>query len=140
MFFDRIYSVEARSGLDPKAGTVLWRFDANDYPVTGGGMSYTDPRGRVWNINTAGAIIPKVPAVPAVPGGWSWEHSCHVHGIAHSIRPQGADNRVAGWDCRLRLVDASFWDQAEAWDYSVWDDAEWAGPARRQLELEEEVV
>lgn len=28
-----IYSVEMRSGLDPTAGTVLWRFDGNDCPT-----------------------------------------------------------------------------------------------------------
>ncbi|HEY9377744.1 MAG TPA: hypothetical protein VIQ02_11690, partial [Jiangellaceae bacterium] len=30
---DRIYSVELRTGLDPAAGTVLWRFDADEAPT-----------------------------------------------------------------------------------------------------------
>ena len=51
---DRIYSVELRTGLDPAAGTVLWRFDANDYPGTG--TSYADPRGRTWTLTNALAI------------------------------------------------------------------------------------
>ena len=37
----RLYSAEMRTGLDPAAGTVLWRFDASEYPGTG--LSYTDP-------------------------------------------------------------------------------------------------
>jgi hypothetical protein len=57
-FFDgRVYWTEMRSGLDPNAGTVLWRFDAEEY--TGTTTSYTDPRGRVWTFNGAGALVPK---------------------------------------------------------------------------------
>ena len=52
--FDRIYSVELRTGLDPAAGTVLWRFDAAEAPGTG--TTYTDPRGRVWTLSNAAAI------------------------------------------------------------------------------------
>lgn len=44
--------------------SVIWRFDANDYPGTG--LSYVDPRGRTWTLNVVGAIMPKVPAVPPV--------------------------------------------------------------------------
>ena len=54
----RIYSVELRTGLDPAAGTVLWRFDADDYPGTG--TSYSDPRGRTWTLTNASAITPPV--------------------------------------------------------------------------------
>ena len=61
-FAGRIYSVELRSGLDPAAGTVLWRFDANDYP--GSGTSYTDPRGRTWTLSVAGAITAKTGSAP----------------------------------------------------------------------------
>ena len=60
----RIYSVELRTGLDPAAGTVLWRFDADDYPGTG--TSYVDPRGRTWTLTNAAAITPKVPEGPPV--------------------------------------------------------------------------
>ena len=60
----RIYSVELRSGLDPAAGSVLWKFDANDYPGTG--TSYTDPRGRTWTLTSASAITK--PSRPAVNG------------------------------------------------------------------------
>jgi hypothetical protein len=62
----RIYSVELRTGLDPSAGSVVWRFDANDYTT---GTSYTDPRGRVWTLTVAGAITPRAPdvVVPPVP-------------------------------------------------------------------------
>jgi len=60
-FPGRIYSVELRSGLDPNAGTVLWRFDANDWP--GSGTSYVDPRGRTWTLTSAAAITPQVSAV-----------------------------------------------------------------------------
>jgi hypothetical protein len=53
-FDGRIYSVEMRTGLVPNAGTVLWRFDANDYP--GSGMEFTDPRGRVWTMTNPTSI------------------------------------------------------------------------------------
>jgi hypothetical protein len=64
-FVGRIYWCEMRTGTDPKAGTVVWRFDANEYPGTG--TSYVDPRGRTWTLTTASAITPKVLAVPAAP-------------------------------------------------------------------------
>lgn len=48
----------------PQADAVVWRFDASDYPGTG--TSYVDPRGRTWTLSAAGAIVPKVPAVPEV--------------------------------------------------------------------------
>lgn len=54
----RIYWVELRTGLDPAAGTVLWRFDADEYPGTG--TTWTDPRGRAWTLTTASAITPAV--------------------------------------------------------------------------------
>jgi len=47
--------VEMRSGLAPTGGTVLWRFDANDYP--GSGTTWTDPRGRQWSVANATAIV-----------------------------------------------------------------------------------
>jgi hypothetical protein len=54
-FDGRIYSVELRTGLDPTAGTVVWRFDAADYR----GLSpYIDPRGRTWTVNWTGATPP----------------------------------------------------------------------------------
>ena len=72
----RIYSVELRTGLDPRGGSVVWRFDASEYPGTG--TTYIDPRGRPWTVTSAAAITPKVPAVvaPAVapdvcPGTWT---------------------------------------------------------------------
>jgi hypothetical protein len=54
-FNGRIYSVEMRTGLNPAAGTVLWRFDASDYP--GFGTVWTDPRGQVWTATSAAAIV-----------------------------------------------------------------------------------
>jgi hypothetical protein len=55
-FQGRIYSVELRTGLDPKGGTVIWRFDASDYPGTG--TTYQDPRGRTWTLTSDKAITP----------------------------------------------------------------------------------
>jgi hypothetical protein len=52
----RIFAVEMRDGLDPVAGTVLWRFNAADYPGTG--TTYVDPRGRTWTLTSASAIVP----------------------------------------------------------------------------------
>jgi len=40
--------------LEKLDGTVIWRFDATEYPGTG--TSYTDPRGRVWTLSNANAI------------------------------------------------------------------------------------
>ena len=59
----RIYSVELRSGLTPTSGSVVWRFDANEYTS---GTSYVDPRGRTWTV-PAGAITAKVPGDPWDP-------------------------------------------------------------------------
>jgi hypothetical protein len=53
-FDGRIYSVELRTGLDPVAGTVIWRFDADDF--SGTGTSYVDPRGRTWTLTDPAAI------------------------------------------------------------------------------------
>jgi hypothetical protein len=54
-FDGRIFSVELRTGLDPRAGSVVWRFDASDYPGTG--SSFVDPRGRTWTITAPNAIL-----------------------------------------------------------------------------------
>lgn len=54
IFQGRIYNVEMRSGLNPAAGTVLWRFDATEVP--GDNLSYTDPRGRTWTLTSLAAI------------------------------------------------------------------------------------
>jgi hypothetical protein len=59
---DAIRWVELRTGLDPAAGSMLWRFDASDYPGTG--TSYTDPRGRTWTLTNPAAITPKVDPQP----------------------------------------------------------------------------
>jgi hypothetical protein len=59
-----IYWCELRTGTDPKGGTVIWRFDPNEYPGTG--TTYTDPRGRVWTLTSAAAITPK-----PTPGLWN---------------------------------------------------------------------
>ena len=61
----RIHYVELRTGLNPAAGSVLWRFDANDYPGTG--TVYTDPRGRTWTLTSAAAISAAMVVGPDVP-------------------------------------------------------------------------
>jgi len=40
--------------VQPQADSVVWRFDAKDWPGTG--LSYVDPRGRTWTLSAAGAI------------------------------------------------------------------------------------
>ena len=59
----RIWWVELRTGNDPKAGTLLWRFDANDH-VSGTG--WTDPRGNVWTLTSAAAIVRPVTDIPTI--------------------------------------------------------------------------
>jgi len=56
----RLLFSEMRSGTDPRTGSVLWRFDANER--TGTGTTYTDPRGLVWTLTNALAVAPKSPA------------------------------------------------------------------------------
>lgn len=51
---DRIYWVEMRTGLDPAAGTLQWRFDATEHSS---GTSWTDPRGLTWTITDAAALV-----------------------------------------------------------------------------------
>jgi hypothetical protein len=64
--------------VQPQPDSVVWRFDANEYPGTG--TVYTDPRGRTWTLSTAGTITPSVAAVTAVPAvkaqiiGYSYAH------------------------------------------------------------------
>ena len=48
--------------LQPQAERVVWRFDASEYPGTG--TTFTDPRGRVWTLSAAGAIVPAVAPIP----------------------------------------------------------------------------
>ena len=68
----RIYSVELRTGVDPAGGTVVWRFDASEYPGTG--TSYVDPRGRTWTLTVAGAITPAVaPIAQNQPDTLMWK-------------------------------------------------------------------
>ena len=50
----RIYWAEQRRSTVPGQGTLVWRFDATEYP--GSGTTYTDPRGRVWTLTNAAAI------------------------------------------------------------------------------------
>lgn len=50
----KIYWVEMRTGLDPTTGTVVWRFDPNEYPGTG--SSFVDARGRTWSLTNPAAI------------------------------------------------------------------------------------
>lgn len=76
VFNGRIYSVELRTGLDPTAGSLVWRFDADDYPG-GDATSYTDPRGRTWTLSAPGAIVPAVidPGQPGDPDTVRVSHS-----------------------------------------------------------------
>ena len=77
----KMFRAEMRTGTDPNGGTVLWRLDPADYPVTSttktwtdprgmtwrvvdpefvGDVSYTDPRGRIWTLARNGAIEGKL--------------------------------------------------------------------------------
>jgi hypothetical protein len=53
-FPGRIYYLELRTGNTPTGGSVVWRFDAAEYP--GSGTSFVDPRGRTWTLTNASAI------------------------------------------------------------------------------------
>lgn len=93
-FDGRIYSVELRTGLDPTGGAVVWRFDADDYPGTG--MSYVDPRGRTWTLAGAGAITPKVAAVPA--------DACPIEWVRPFDRADIATRAIMGRDVETAVV------------------------------------
>ena len=71
-FPGRIYWVECRTGTDPNAGTVVWRFDASEHVS---GTSWVDVRGRTWTLSNASAVthvtatdvtLQEVPAVNLV--------------------------------------------------------------------------
>lgn len=57
--------VEFRDLSMPQASQVQWRFDAVDYPGTG--TTWTDPRGRAWNIATDTAMSEIIPSTINVP-------------------------------------------------------------------------
>ena len=60
---DRIYWIELRTGTDPKAGTLLWRFDASEWIS---GTSWTDARGKVWTLTSAAAVVRPGPTEPTI--------------------------------------------------------------------------
>jgi hypothetical protein len=104
----RIYSVEMRTGVVPGAGSVVWRFDAEDYPGTG--TSYVDPRGRTWTLTTASAInrtadISKWFIYERVGDMSHPEASCVVPA---NVRVSGGrlflDAKLQTWTCRDQLV------------------------------------
>jgi hypothetical protein len=66
VYDDRIYWAEQRTGLNPAAGTVIWRFDANDQQPAPQ-QDFVDPRGRAWTLTAPTAITNPVAAVPAAP-------------------------------------------------------------------------
>jgi hypothetical protein len=41
--------------VQPQPNSLMWRFDAKDYPGTG--TSFTDPRGRTWTMSTPNSIL-----------------------------------------------------------------------------------
>ena len=49
-----IYWVEQRTGLDPAAGSVVWRFDAQEHIS---GTTWTDARGRLWTVNNKAQVV-----------------------------------------------------------------------------------
>lgn len=51
----RLRFVECRTGMDPSAGTIIWRFDPAEHPP--GSTDWTDPRGLRWIIRNPKAII-----------------------------------------------------------------------------------
>jgi hypothetical protein len=60
MWDGRIYSGQATSlDVGMNATSLLWRFDAEEY-LPGSGLSFTDPRGKVWTMSAANAITPAV--------------------------------------------------------------------------------
>jgi phage tail-like protein len=59
-----IYWAEQRTGTNPKAGNIVWRFDANDYA---GSTPFTDPRGKVWTLAAPTAITAKVVTLDPPP-------------------------------------------------------------------------
>jgi hypothetical protein len=57
IFDGRIYWMQMeRLDAFGKPAELIWRFDANEYPGTGG-LSYYDPRGREWTLSAPGAIV-----------------------------------------------------------------------------------
>ena len=100
----RMYSMELRTGIDPNAGTVLWRFDGTDYPGTG--TSYTDPRGKVWTLTNASAITPYQPPgnvkIQIISYGYAHWNDQNIEPPATTVPPLTAQNDE-GWKQRCLL-------------------------------------
>jgi hypothetical protein len=134
--------------MDPTAGSIIWKFDANEYPGTGD--SYTDPRGIVWGMTAPGSIVPMVPAVPPVwnppeSTAWPWTlgvflnwlvrvwytHPVHFWGYAVCLHVQSIEHRITPDDWFTMLaVDRpeSFTEllwASNGWDTGLWDEALW---------------
>ena len=102
-FNGRIYWMECRSGLDPAAGTVLWRFDASEYPGTG--TSYVDPRGKTWTLTNASAVSPATPGVKLqiVSYAYAHWHLLDVPAGQITVPPLTAENDD-GWKQRCAMT------------------------------------
>ena len=107
---DRIYWIEMRTGMDPKAGTILWCYKASDYP--GSGTSYVDPRGQTWTLTSAAAIVPAGMTITATATVTCTDTS--------SAFPSGA----VGW---FDASDASTFTYSSGAVVSQWRDKSGAG-------------
>ena len=87
IFDDAIYWVELRTGTDPKGGTILFRFDLDNYVS---GTSWVDARGKTWTVSNAAAVntptsdtvvlVENIPTVLVVQNG------AHAH-AADNVGP-----------------------------------------------------
>lgn len=81
-----IYWVELRTGNDPLAGTLLWRFDPSEH-VSGTG--WTDARGTVWTTSNALAIIHPTTDTPTLTQTTSTNivvaDGLHAHTAANTV-------------------------------------------------------
>jgi hypothetical protein len=119
----RIYWVELRTGTDPTAGTVIWRFDANDYPGTG--TTYVDPRGRTWTLTSASALIAK-----PTPGAWDPRNG-YLHVTANGsnmmmvCNSEGIATRTDPATSWVLTVDSGCTAEPHGADFTSWSNEAW---------------
>jgi hypothetical protein len=87
-FAGRIYWLEMRTGSDPAAGTLLWRFDASEYVS---GTSWVDARGRTWTLtDPAGIVVAGTPLVltETVVPTLVVQSAAHAHAADNTVLTQ----------------------------------------------------
>ena len=128
----RIYWAKLEQ-LDAGGNVVatLWKFDPNER--TGTGTTYTDPRGRVWTLTNANAIVPGVAAIPVEPAvkaqivSYSYAHwrPEDIPPGQTTVPPLDAENDQ-GWEMRNLM---SLLRPVSGFPYGTYNGSSWSDPS-----------